>query len=201
MRGKGLWTGPLLSCLLPHPQPRLHLPFIPLHQAPAGDALRAPLLPRHHALAQHLQGESQASCPRPTPPARTPDLSPAWPGPISALLPFRTAPTTGASLRGWPITSTTLSTRPRVSGFGDSAPPASLHSPLAPLMGLPSASFSAYGAQQVKLALAIFVVSRLAWGMGWRESGGFWADPAPLTDLPGGQLLHPHGPAGPEASR
>ncbi|XP_043442767.1 very-long-chain enoyl-CoA reductase isoform X5 [Prionailurus bengalensis] len=57
-----------------------------------------------------------------------------------------------------------------------------------------------YGAQQVKLALAIFVVSRLGRrGLGW----GVWglpADPAALTDLPAWQLFHPHGPAGPAAS-
>ncbi|KAL4674418.1 hypothetical protein H8959_018352 [Pygathrix nigripes] len=35
--------------------PRLHLPLIPLRQAPAGDALRSPFLPWHHAFAQHLQ--------------------------------------------------------------------------------------------------------------------------------------------------
>lgn len=62
-------------------------------------------------------------------------------------------------------------------------------------------SFSAYGAQQVKLALAIFVVSRLGWAMGWIGSEGFWADLVPLTDLPAGQLLHPHGPSGPATSR
>ena len=125
--GEGLLDMPPLN-RLPHPQPRLHLPLIPLHQAPAGDALRAPLLPRHHALAQHLQGEPPAARPSPSPPA-LPSLVPlTWvlpstgPGSIPALLPFRTAPTTGASPRGWPITSTTLSTRPPVSGLGPCSP-------------------------------------------------------------------------------
>lgn len=113
---------------LPRPQPCLHLPLIPLHQAPAGDALRASLLPRHHAVAQHLQGEPPAACPGPSPPA-LPSLVPlTWvlpsigPGSIPALLPFRTAPTTGASPRGWPITSTTLSTHRQVSGLGPCSP-------------------------------------------------------------------------------
>lgn len=143
------------------PQPRLHLPLIPLRQAAAGDALCAPLLTRHHALAQYLQGESPAPAPTdhthsrvpqitaiPTHPQTTPTQSlglqatpsfkahprsPAAPGPrplqgpsalpcgaarcphLSSSFPFRTALTTGASLRGWPITSTTLSTRPPVS--------------------------------------------------------------------------------------
>lgn len=117
--------------------------------------------------------------PRPTHMALTPPtqaLPSALPSPILALLPFRTAPTTGASLRGWPITSTTLSTRPLVSGFGDPAPPASHHPPLGSPHGSPfSASFLAYGAQQVKLALAIFVVSRLdgRWGGESLGSSGF----------------------------
>uniref|UniRef100_A0A8I5ZWG2 Trans-2,3-enoyl-CoA reductase like 2 n=1 Tax=Rattus norvegicus TaxID=10116 RepID=A0A8I5ZWG2_RAT len=37
--------------------PRLHVPLLPLHQAPAGDSLRAPILSRNHAPAKHLQSE------------------------------------------------------------------------------------------------------------------------------------------------
>lgn len=83
----------------------------------------------------------------------------------SQPLACRTAPIIGASLRGWRITSTTLSTRPPVSGPGPCCP----HEPpclWAVPHHLPSTSSSAYGAQQVKLALAIFVVSRLGWGLG-----------------------------------
>lgn len=85
----------------------------------------------------------------------------ARPPPPPVPFPFRTALTTGASLRGWPITSTTLSTRPPVSGLhpAPQEPPLPTHrfSP----HHCPSASPPAYGAQQVKLALAIFVVRRL----------------------------------------
>uniref|UniRef100_A0A803VP90 Uncharacterized protein n=1 Tax=Ficedula albicollis TaxID=59894 RepID=A0A803VP90_FICAL len=47
----------------PCPQPGLLLPLLPLRQAAAGDALRAPLLARHHAPAQHLQGDTAACVP------------------------------------------------------------------------------------------------------------------------------------------
>lgn len=81
------------------PQPRLHLPLIPLRQALAGDTLRAPLLSRHHALAQHLQGEHLGGHPPgPGPPPAQPS-GPCPPGyhppphpPFPAWAPVSAAP-------------------------------------------------------------------------------------------------------------
>lgn len=140
-------------------QPRLHLPLIPLCQAPTGDALRTPLLPRHHALAQHLQGKapglvSQAHPPSPRP-RRTqlsahtlwggpfpPDPALHWARPHPGPAPFQNC-TYYWGFAAWMAyyINHPLYTPPS-KWLWDPAPPVSPPLPQAPLSGAPSGFLS-----------------------------------------------------------